>query len=57
MTATVLSWPPRPKSGVAANAGRSTSNGVATSEPTVGAGFARGLFQLAVSKGRTPPPC
>lgn len=47
MTATVLSWPPRPKSGAEADVGSRR----ALSEPTVGAGFARGLLQLAISKG------
>jgi AraC-like DNA-binding protein len=43
MTAKVLSWPPRPKTG-----------GGSTSEPTAGACYARGLLQLAVSKGADP---
>jgi AraC-like DNA-binding protein len=41
MTATVVSW--KPTTGAAAEA--------ALAEPTAGAGFARGLLQLAVSKG------
>jgi AraC-like DNA-binding protein len=41
MTATVLTWAPRPKP---AGAG-------AVTEPTVGAGFARGLLDFAVRKG------
>jgi AraC-like DNA-binding protein len=46
MTATVLPWAPRPKSGAA----RAEAVG-ATSDRTVGAGFARGLLVFAVSKG------
>jgi AraC-like DNA-binding protein len=52
MSATVLSWPPQPKTGAAT--GRSPSKGAAMTEPTAGAGYARGLLQLAVSKGADP---
>jgi AraC-like DNA-binding protein len=44
MTATVLKWPAPPKTCADAEVG-------ATTEPTAGAGFARGLLELAVSKG------
>jgi AraC-like DNA-binding protein len=44
MTATVLTWPTRPKTGMDAEPG-------VMAEPTAGAGFARGLLQLAVSRG------
>jgi AraC-like DNA-binding protein len=44
MTATVLTWPARPKTGVDAEPGP-------MAQPTVGAGFASGLLELAVSKG------
>ena len=44
MTATVLTWPARPKACADIETG-----GLA--EPTVGAGFARGLLELAVAKG------
>ena len=42
MGADVLTWPPRTEAGPAAPV---------IAEPTVGAGFARGLLQLAVAKG------
>jgi AraC-like DNA-binding protein len=43
MTATVLPWSPKPRPGPPAEA--------AITEPTAGASYARGLLQLAVSKG------
>ncbi len=46
MTATVLTWAPRPAAGAAPAETRS-----ATAGRTVGAGFARGLLEFAVSKG------
>src|ERR1700710_1699574 len=47
MTATVLAWTPRPRPDEAI---RAPSTGGAA-ERTVGAGFARGLLEFAVSKG------
>ena len=44
MTATVLTWPARPKPDADVDAG-------AMADPTVGAGYARGLLELAVSRG------
>jgi AraC-like DNA-binding protein len=46
MAATVLAWPSRPKADPTADA-----SAPAMAEPTVGAGFARGLLELAVAKG------
>jgi AraC-like DNA-binding protein len=46
MTATVLTWAPRPKTQPEA-----TAHANAVTRLTVGAGYARGLLELAVSKG------
>ena len=47
MTATVLTWAARPNTGADVDAG-------AMAEPTVGAGYARGLLEFAASKGADP---